>query len=460
MQKTIILAGDVSKGYSDFVLIDASKKVLEKPFRLDDNPQGHRQLLSLLRAWKKAHKADRVLFALESTGGYEDNWIRTARTGSASSFTTAFRINPRATHHEYRAQGRSSVDDGVSALTIAGHVAKNLDSFLLPPKEEAENLKEARSLARHILGLSADCTAQKNSLQKLLYQYMPGIVACIPSSWASYFLEALRLYSGKRGLQQAASQGFKQLSRVPKGKAEEIHKALAECCGPRDTPELVVAVIQSKAAMIQGLKTEIDRLEKLLCDMSPVSKEQVALLCSIKGMGEVSAHMLLIFIGDHARFEDSAAMAAFFGVQPRSRKSGDGNFKTFMSKQGSPLVRRELYLIAFRLLSRDAHFRAIYAKCKARGMKHDAALGVLMHKLLRVVYGLLKTGSVYDPQIDKANQEKKPAVEGQPKPAKPDPARRFQPESLDAPISRRQSNKRKKSHEPQAAVNAESTGSS
>jgi hypothetical protein len=273
----------------------------------------------------------------------------------------------------------------------------------------------------------------------------------------------LILYGSRKSIQLAAAKGFKRLSRVPKGKAEEIANALKNGIDVKDTPDFVVATIQSKARQIKYLKEEIKSLEKMLCASAPVNADQVDLLCSLKGMGEVTATTLLLFIEDFNRFDDAAHIASFFGVQPRIKNSGDGAYKPKMSKQGNSLVRRELYLLAFRCLNNDAYLRSIYAKHRQKGKAHDSALGVLMHKLIRMIYGMLNTNTPYDPGVDQLNQQKNKSSKTEIEKVKENPVRRFQSAGLNAPLSRRQKKKRKaeqKSYEPQATAGDAKTGSS
>ena len=462
MSKPIIIGVDVSKGYADFVALNSEKEVVVDHFRLDDNKVGHSALTELLRGLKKKHKVKRVVFVVESTGGLEDNWLRLVKTAPLVDFVEGFRLNPKAIHHEYRVQNRNSISDGISSLTIAEHVAKNLENF--EPNEVVvdDNYAAARSLIRHIVTLQENCTEHKNGLQQLLYQYLPSLVPIIPKSWAMYFLQILIIHGSKRAIQMAAKQGFKQILRVPKGKAKEIHEALVNGIDINETPPLIVATLKSKARKIQAIKEEIDELEKLLCQTAPVNKEQVKLLCSIKGMGVTTATVLLCFIEDIDRFDDASSIAAFFGVQPRLKSSGDGTIRTGMSKQGSGLVRRELYLLSFRTLGNDSYLKSIYTKQRQKGKTHDSALGVLMHKLIRMIYGILKSGKSYDPGIDQLNQidPRNSDVEVPTTKRKADPKRRFQAESMDAPLSNRQRRNRKKDQELQAAAMADIAESS
>lgn len=463
MSSPLILTFDVSKGYGDFVLMNVGKHVLEDRFRLDDNAEGHRLLKQQMRAWKKQYKADRIIYVAESSGGYEDNWLRIAEDKVVSEFVEAYRLNAKIIYHEYEAQRRKSIDDGVSALTIAEHVAKNLEKFVPKAFKEDPECKAARSLVRHLVSLENDCTGHKNALLKILYQYLPSLEACKSTGWSDYFLDMLIFYGSRKSIQMAAAKGFKRLSRLPKGKAQEIAEALKNGIDVQDTPDFIVATIQSKARQIKYLKGEIKNLEKMLCASAPVSTDQVDLLCSIKGMGRVTATILLLFIEDFNRFDDASKIASFFGVQPRIKNSGDGAYKPKMSKQGSSLVRRELYLLAFRCLDNDPYLRSLYAKERQKGKAHDSALGVLMHKLIRIIYGMLKSNTAYDPGVDQLNQQenKAPKTE-EPQSVKEDPARRFQSAGLDAPLSRRQKKKRKaaNSYEPQTTAGDAKTGSS
>ena len=462
MDRCLILGADVSKGYAEFTLISADKKNLEPVFRLDDGREGHDILKAFFKKQRAKHRAQRIVFAVESTGGYEDNWVRCARDPSVSAFVQAFRINPKVTRHEYLAQKRGSIDDGVSAQAIAEHVAKNLESYQPGERQEDLLLSAARSMVRHIASLEKASTQQKNALDKLLYRHLSPLLAAKPNSWPAYFLNILARYGGKRAILAAARRGFKSIKYVPAGKAEQIATALGKGDCP-DTMPMDKEAVRSKAAQIIALEAEIERLKKLFCGQAPVDEAQVKLLCTIKGMGRYAATVLLCFIGDWARFGEAAQMAAFFGVNPRFKRSGDGGYKAKMSKQGSPLVRRELYLLAFRTLSQEDYLRAIYARQRAKGKEHDAALGVLMHKLLRIIYGMLKNGKAFNPGTDQLNQaSKKEAADKQTASQKDmnSALRRFQEESPDAPVSDRQRKKRKSGHEPQAANPAECTGSS
>ena len=67
---------DASKGYSDFVMINAKKQTVIENFQLDDTFQGHTRLYELLHGFNQDYPEATIYAAVESTGGYENNWFQ------------------------------------------------------------------------------------------------------------------------------------------------------------------------------------------------------------------------------------------------------------------------------------------------------------------------------------------------------------------------------------------------
>ncbi|MCX6327991.1 MAG: hypothetical protein NTZ85_00555 [Bacteroidia bacterium] len=95
-------------------------------------------------------------------------------------------------------------------------------------------------------------------------------------------------------------------------------------------------------------------------------------------------------------------------------------------------------------------------------MKKMAAIGVCMHKILRIIYGMLKNKQAYNPLIDKQNCERskdKQQEKQQQENANIDKSRRYQEFDIKAPISRKQTKKRREHDLSQCEITSQSTGS-
>ena len=70
-----------------------------------------------------------------------------------------------------------------------------------------------------------------------------------------------------------------------------------------------------------------------------------------------------------------------------------------------------------------------------------------MHKVLRIVFGMLKHQKEFDPEIDRQNRNKTRIVKN--RSSNSNLKRRYQEKSEDAPVSKRQSIKRRKRKQSQ-----------
>ncbi|MBZ0198825.1 MAG: hypothetical protein K8H86_03090 [Ignavibacteriaceae bacterium] len=83
--------------------------------------------------------------------------------------------------------------------------------------------------------------------------------------------------------------------------------------------------------------------------------------------------------------------------------------------------------------------KEVYKKHLQKGKSGLSAMGVVMHKILRIVYGMLKTNTAFNPDIDIRNTEQ--AALKKPK-AVVLKSRRFQQFDTLAPVSKKQNKKR------------------
>jgi hypothetical protein len=90
----------------------------------------------------------------------------------------------------------------------------------------------------------------------------------------------------------------------------------------------------------------------------------------------------------------------------------------------------------------------IYLKHTEKGMKKKAALGLCMHKICRIIYGMLKHNMAFDANIDRNNRKK--SIKADTKKIRRDKRRRYQSFDAKAPISGRHNKKRKERKQSQS----------
>lgn len=120
---------------------------------------------------------------------------------------------------------------------------------------------------------------------------------------------------------------------------------------------------------------------------------------SITGIGEKTAAILLAEIGSIDHFKSARSLAAFAGLTPQEHQSGTSvKGKARLCKIGNRRLRKALYFPALILIRRCPQIQAFRERLMAAGKNKMQVVGAVMHKLIRVVYGVLKSDQPFDPE--------------------------------------------------------------
>lgn len=444
MSNVAFLGIDVSKGYADFQLLGADKERLEAPFQLDDNRQGHQQLHRLLSEAVKKHQLQQLYCGVESTGGYENNWYYRLQHWRLSLPLRVRRINPKGVKHEIQAALQRTITDGVSAYYIGLHLINHFNKVFRHENGQA-SFSSARGLYNYIQLLIKQRTRLLNQLEKLLYQTFPEVLSYCREQMPRWVLLLLEQFPSAAHLAQAELETLCTIPYVSQGKAQQLQELARQSVAGR--ADLFSAhTVQCICQNIRQLNAQIEQQKSFLCQS--FRDPRTALLGSIKGLGEYSAVALILEIEDIKRFDRASRLACYFGLNPTFKQSGDGKWRTVLSKQGRASARATLYMCAHNVVLNEPYFKDYYARFRAKGFKHKQAMGVVMHKLCRIIFGILKNEQPFDEKVDLKNiaQNQQKNVQ---KPSTSATLRRFQEESDQAPISRRKLKQRREGNQPQ-----------
>ena len=457
-QKTMnaILGIDVSKGYSDFSLLDENKQPLEKVFQLDDNRKGHDALEKLLLSKIKEHGISMLYCGVESTGGFENNWYNTLCKLSKTMNLKVVRLNPSGVKSNIAAGLNRNVTDSLSSRYIAEYLVDHPEK--VEYNKEDNQYSSFRSMHKHIRLLNKQQTQLVNEMKMILYSSFPELMRYCKGSMPLWILEILKRYPTAGQVSKLKAQQLVKIKNVTQDKAEIIITKAKSSVASR-TNDTQAFLIKSIANQILSKKELITEHKEFLSENC--KGQEVTLLTSIKGIGNYSAAAIMIEIEDITRFESPKKLASYFGLHPELKDSGDKQSVHRMSKKGRASMRATLYMCAQTAVVYDEHFKKIYHNHRSKGKKHKQAIGVIMHKILRVVWGVLTSNKPYNSSVDKANQEKKVvAIKDESKSKETKAKRRYQELDTEAPITRKQNKIRKVQLDSQVELVEQNTGCS
>jgi transposase len=456
MKKKGFLGIDVSKGYADFLLVDMESHIIEEGFQLTDNKQGRQRLKELIVSWQQ-QGLEELYCGLESTGGYENNWYSSLKAGFKDDKVYVCRINPKGVKSIGEAALKRTITDAVSAENIATYMIsfpKKLD-YGINAVAVNGGFKEGRQHITYIRMLQKQKVQLSNHLEKLLYQYFAEVLVYCRHGSPVWLLTMLAKYPTAAMVLKATVNKLCTIKGINEGKAKAI---LAKARNNEQEVSAQIAHVIMVTAKEILHKEALIKEEKQYLTALYQESESVVLLSDIPGIGIDSAVVISLEVENIIRFETAKKMASFFGVHPTFKQSGDGMWGNHMSKKGRGEIRAVLYMAALSGIRYNPILKQVYARSRSKGMKHYQAMGVVMHKLLRIIYGILKNKTKFSAETDELNQQKstekqhnKEQQERVDEKVKKEKKNRFQEVSTDAPISRRAEQKIRKQIASQAS---------
>jgi transposase len=131
-------------------------------------------------------------------------------------------------------------------------------------------------------------------------------------------------------------------------------------------------------------------------------KGLVQLLCSLPGVGVLTAATVLGETNGFDLIRNKRQLTSYAGLDVKEKQSGTSvKGKPKISKKGNRFLRKALHLPALTAIRHDERFKAVFARLVSRhGIKMKAAVAV-QRKLLEMMYTLYKTNKKYDKKFFK-----------------------------------------------------------
>jgi len=283
----------------------------------------------------------------------------------------------------------------------------------------------------------------QNQLEKLLYTAFPELLGYTQEQLPLWLLNLLQKFPTAAAMRDARVEDLTLIKGITAEKAAMLLRKADQSISWADNVSLR-EIIRGYAKDIADLVRQVEDLKKSLERQKEIPPG-IQILESFQGIGRYSAIGIMIEIEDINRFESSKLICSFFGVHPKFKQSGDKTAGIKMSKQGSSDMRAILYMVAKSALVYNPHIRKIYDRFKQQGMAHNQAMGVIMHKILRIIYGMLKSKTKYIPEVDMENQQRTIVEQKRTKKVQTDGKKkhRYQQISTEAPVSKIELKKRK-----------------
>ena len=324
-----------------------------------------------------------------------------------------FAINPMSVdrYRDRRATSGAKSDPG-DAKVLADLVRTDRHNHR-PVAGDSELAESIKLIARTHQSFVWERQRHVNRLRSALREFYPHALQAFGTELASAdAIAVLRVApTPELGRRLSRSKIAAALARAGRqrnlqAKAEQIQRALrSEQLRASEGLERTYGVIVSSlVGLIDGLNDQIADLQEEL-EGSFEQHPSAEVLRSLPGLGIVlGARVLGEFGDDPTRYADARARRNYAGTSPITRASGTRRVVLARFARNERLF-DACYLWAFSSLTKSPGARRHYDLQRARGKTHSQALRALANRLVGILHGCLRHGTIYREDVAWSGRE-------------------------------------------------------
>ena len=176
----------------------------------------------------------------------------------------------------------------------------------------------------------------------------------------------------------------------------QLHAELAQAYPYKKSLER----IRKRIALLDKQEKEIMAELREMIASDPEVQEIVIILCSIPGIGILTAATVLAETNGFELIRNKRQLTSYAGLDVREKQSGTSvKGKPRISKKGNKYLRKAMYLPALSAIRNQETFKNTFARLVSRhGIKMKAAVAI-QRKLLELMYTLYKTKTKFDKNV-------------------------------------------------------------
>jgi transposase len=364
-----------------------------RPVKVPNTRAGFLALIEQISAWKPRPDSA-VIVGVESTGSYGVNLVRwLSEYGCRVVLVPSLHV---CREKELLDNGRGTNDDK-DALIIADLVGRGQYLGFVA-------LSGACIELRPLVSLRARLVREQTGWLNALHQTVDVLFPEFETIFADLSRPTARLVLGRFGTVAAAQAHspteMRRLltrdgaARVSLAKLKRLQAAVAESIGPL---EVSAGQERSRREMLETLAMLDERIAGLQAEIIRLLAQlpEAEFLMSVKGVGAMTAAVILAETGGLAQYSCAAAVLKLAGLNLYQNSSGQYQSGRRISKRGRSQLRRALYMVAVQHAKRGWPLQPYYAALVARGKPKNVALTAVCCRLVRLLYALVRDGRCY-----------------------------------------------------------------
>ena len=379
---------DIAKRFHEAAVIDEQGKVIVKRIKFQNSHSGYCKFMDAVRKLNQP-----VEFAMEATGHYWFSLYAHLRQDNQ----TVRVINPLQSDALRALFIHETKTDSIDAFIIAEvvRIGRYSNTEILP--EDIHALRELCRQRFYVIDMASDI---KRKIIALLDQIFPEYEKLFSDTFGVTSMQLLANYTTPEQILSVDSQTLANLlqkasrGRFGLDKANQIQNIAKNSFGIILASSSLSLIIKQYIEQLKSFEASINIFD---AEIKKIYDTFDCKLHTITGIGTTLAAVILSEIGGK-KFDSLPKLVAFAGLYPSTRQSGESiNSKGHLSKRGSPYLRRAIWLAAFVAAFKDPAIHHFYERKISEGKAHMNVMGHVCHKLLSIIFAVLRDNKPYVP---------------------------------------------------------------
>ena len=385
---------DIASEKHDYFMIQGETGTVfsSSAITISNSEEGYKKLHRDISAFCGATGDSQVRIGLESTGIYHTNIINFL----LSHDYKVMMINPILTNMARKAfKVHCPKNDNLDSQTICKYLIDNRDKFS-PYTLSVYHNEALKSLSRKRFFIVEDLRKAKLAVNNLVQLIFPEFKTLFSNIYGDSAIAILKEYKSPKNLAKAHTNKVASLIHGRcKCTAEQLILTAKRSVGISEdyyTFQLIDAIEEMEHIQrrIEGYDAQIKAYVDELCPN----------LLSIPGVGYITAGLIAGEIRGINRFHSAESLISYSGIDVTVYQSGKYKAQNLIpSKKGSRYLRYALFQVSRIIWQWDPTFKAYYEKKQSEGKHYYVILGHIQKKVIRVIYSIMKNGTVYEPRL-------------------------------------------------------------
>lgn len=400
--ETLLLGTDLSKDRNITVVLNAQAKQLDR-FGFPHNRAGYDYLYQKIERLKEDNGEVEVLVGMEPT-----NYFWKLLAADMEKHQIPYRLVNAYTVKKHREGDHldSSKDDPRDAFTVGDllRTGKFTQSQLLHgPYAELRNYHRLRS----------DLGRQKSLIHVAAKQLFPELEEVFKDFTGKTARAMLKHHGAAAVIREMDQEEFIsavrsdfQGKRLWVSSLAQAHALAKNSVGLKEGTRSLQHMLTAHMSTWEALYTQFEEVKKAMVEIFRSLPEAKHIL-SVTGLGAISGALVLGEIGNPENYTNIKQWIKLAGSQPVPDSSGQKKSgRTPMSGKGRTRLRTTIFYAVLRMIRKDELFTRKYQYLQHRAknpLTKMEAIGVLMNKLLRILWSLIKNRTLYDPNYSSSH---------------------------------------------------------